>query len=357
MKNGRKKSERTAAATDHYDEEEGVGMGEEEEEEELEQVEGGDVSERPKLDDGFYEIEEIRKKRVRKGQLQYLIKWRGWPETANTWEPVENLQSCKDIIEGFENSLLVGSSRKRKRKYGVPHLQTKKKRINDKLDASEGDSPSKSAHPLIPFINDKSTEEEEEEEEEEEGRLVEEEHHNTTNEPLAENGSTSRLLHQQIQETTNEADPNSNCIELNQPVENSGNLSILFPDIRPSEEDASTNGLSKAEPVPTSRFTGAKKRKSGSVKRFKKDDTQIATARSAVHSRDKEDAESMGDAASDKNKLDDSANPPPFISKILKPIGYSASISNNVQDVSVTFTALRTFTISLGSKILFLVRK
>uniref|UniRef100_A0A6N2NGF0 Chromo domain-containing protein n=1 Tax=Salix viminalis TaxID=40686 RepID=A0A6N2NGF0_SALVM len=36
------------------------------------------------------------------GQLQYLIKWRGWPETSNTWEPLENLQSCSDVIDAFE---------------------------------------------------------------------------------------------------------------------------------------------------------------------------------------------------------------------------------------------------------------
>lgn len=27
---------------------------------------------------------------------------RGWPETANTWEPYENLVSCFDVIEAFE---------------------------------------------------------------------------------------------------------------------------------------------------------------------------------------------------------------------------------------------------------------
>ncbi|KAJ6379768.1 hypothetical protein OIU76_016422 [Salix suchowensis] len=58
--------------------------------------------ERAKLDEGFFEIEAIRRKRVRKGQLQYLIKWRGWPETSNTWEPLENLQSCSDVIDAFE---------------------------------------------------------------------------------------------------------------------------------------------------------------------------------------------------------------------------------------------------------------
>lgn len=32
-----------------------------------------------------------------------LLKRRGWPETANTWEPVENLFSCSDIIDSFED--------------------------------------------------------------------------------------------------------------------------------------------------------------------------------------------------------------------------------------------------------------
>lgn len=27
---------------------------------------------------------------------------RGWPETANTWEPYANLVSCFDVIEAFE---------------------------------------------------------------------------------------------------------------------------------------------------------------------------------------------------------------------------------------------------------------
>lgn len=27
---------------------------------------------------------------------------RGWSEAANTWEPVENLLQCSDIIDAFE---------------------------------------------------------------------------------------------------------------------------------------------------------------------------------------------------------------------------------------------------------------
>ena len=34
-----------------------------------------------------YEIERIVEKRYRNARLEYLIKWRGYPDSQNTWEP------------------------------------------------------------------------------------------------------------------------------------------------------------------------------------------------------------------------------------------------------------------------------
>ncbi|XP_071690003.1 probable chromo domain-containing protein LHP1 [Rutidosis leptorrhynchoides] len=79
----------------------------------------------PHLADGYYVIEAVRKKRVRKGVTQYLIKWHGWPESSNTWEPVENLSACLDLIKAFEESLRPtgnGSNRKCKRNTGSAKL-------------------------------------------------------------------------------------------------------------------------------------------------------------------------------------------------------------------------------------------
>jgi hypothetical protein len=57
----------------------------------------------PDLIDGEeqYEVETIRSHRChgRKKQLQYLIKWKGYPESDNTWEPVTNLQAPHLIKE------------------------------------------------------------------------------------------------------------------------------------------------------------------------------------------------------------------------------------------------------------------
>jgi hypothetical protein len=40
-----------------------------------------------------YEVEAIRAHQYQNRKLQYLIKWRGYPESDNTWEPVKNVQA------------------------------------------------------------------------------------------------------------------------------------------------------------------------------------------------------------------------------------------------------------------------
>ena len=41
------------------------------------------------MSDEEYEVETIINKRVRKGKIEYLVKWKGWDNPDdNTWEPV-----------------------------------------------------------------------------------------------------------------------------------------------------------------------------------------------------------------------------------------------------------------------------
>ena len=38
---------------------------------------------------------------VEPGEIEYLIKWKGWPAKYNTWEPMAHLQNLQQEIEAF----------------------------------------------------------------------------------------------------------------------------------------------------------------------------------------------------------------------------------------------------------------
>lgn len=88
------------------------------------------------MDNGEYFVESILEKRVKSGKVEYFLKWRGFSDADNTWEPVENLD-CPELIEEFEAKLMENSSPKRK----IDHEQisNKKKKISS-IDTHEKDA-------------------------------------------------------------------------------------------------------------------------------------------------------------------------------------------------------------------------
>ncbi|XP_056263940.1 chromobox homolog 7a isoform X2 [Pseudoliparis swirei] len=53
--------------------------------------------------DQVFAVESIIKKRVRKGNVEYLLKWQGWSPKYSTWEPEENILDPRLVLAYEEN--------------------------------------------------------------------------------------------------------------------------------------------------------------------------------------------------------------------------------------------------------------
>ncbi|KAJ6296814.1 hypothetical protein OIU78_022522 [Salix suchowensis] len=275
-------------------------------------------------------------KRVRKGQLQYLIKWRGWPETANTWEPLENLQSCSDVIDAFEESLQSSKV--------FPKTETKAWGSSYPVEEEAatsflGDLPSP-----LQFISSDPR-----------GESNGEANNVKTFKQIDENGSMNGSNHIFARKDDNEYDPKLSELRGTIPNidVNMNNLAIHFQEEKTLEGNGLENGLPKVDydSLQNSQRTGAKKRKSGSVKRFKKDSVKPTFLHNSsanfpvgstggVAQLGIENPSSTWDNSSHMPIAENTINAL-TITKILKPTGFSASVFDNVQDVHITFLALR----------------
>ena len=56
-----------------------------------------------KGDNPEWEVEYIKDSRLQRGKLQYLVKWKGYPQEESTWEPEECVKNSKKLVENFHS--------------------------------------------------------------------------------------------------------------------------------------------------------------------------------------------------------------------------------------------------------------
>jgi len=55
--------------------------------------------------DEEYQVENILRKRMISGKAHYLVRWKEYSTSENTWELKENLLNCVRILQQFEREV------------------------------------------------------------------------------------------------------------------------------------------------------------------------------------------------------------------------------------------------------------
>ncbi|CEG75061.1 hypothetical protein RMATCC62417_10169 [Rhizopus microsporus] len=104
----------------------------------------------------YYEVEAILDKReFSTGVAEYLIKWKGYSEEHNTWEPEDNL-NCPDILAAFNQGRINAREKNREARTKTKTQKVKKEKRRKSASTSSSKSQSKSSITTDKPTTDKS---------------------------------------------------------------------------------------------------------------------------------------------------------------------------------------------------------
>ena len=83
----------------------------------------GKKRKRDQEEEESYSVEKVCAKRTVSGKIEYLLKWRGYPDEDNTWEPLDNLD-CPELIEAFESRKNKQIEEKESKESSLPKATT-----------------------------------------------------------------------------------------------------------------------------------------------------------------------------------------------------------------------------------------
>ena len=92
----------------------------------------------------LFPVEKILGRRVERGKIKYLVGWKGYPSSQNTWEPKSILSDNKEVaelMENFDNINPASSGRRKKQKRKGKRHQKQPSTISKFKDAVVAFSP------------------------------------------------------------------------------------------------------------------------------------------------------------------------------------------------------------------------
>lgn len=82
-----------------------------------------------------YEVEAILNDRWFDGQQQLLVKWKGYPTSENTWEPIAHLRGCHQLVQRYYHEAKRTPEGRKQRKHRNQH-HPRKQRMKDRPSRS-----------------------------------------------------------------------------------------------------------------------------------------------------------------------------------------------------------------------------